>query len=132
MPGIGSVLDIGKWGLFTSQTAIETTGNNIANVNTPGYSRRKVIIEEAPSIDFAPGQLGRGVRAKEIVRVFDDFIEKQYLTKYSDQEKWRTLYENLDSVQTVFKNGENSGLSTALEQFFASWQSLAQRQMIQV
>lgn len=127
MPGIGSVLDIGKWGLFTSQSAIGTTGNNIANVNTPGYSRRKVIIEEAPSIDFAPGQLGRGVRAKEIVRIFDDFIEKQYFQKYSDQERWRTLYENLDSVQTVFNNKENSGVSAALEQFFASWQNLAQR-----
>ena len=127
MPGIGSVLDIGKWGLFTSQSAIETTGNNIANVNTPGYSRRKVIIEEAPSIDFVPGQLGMGVRAKEIVRIFDDFIEKQYLQKYSDQERWRTLHENLDSVQTVFNNKENSGLSAALEQFFASWQNLAQR-----
>ncbi len=127
MPGIGSVLDIGRWALFTSQSAIETTGNNIANVNTPGYSRRKVIIEEAPSIDFAPGQLGRGVRAKEVVRIFDDFIEKQYLDKYTFQEKWRTLYENLDSVQTVFKNQEGSGLSASLEQFFASWQTLAQR-----
>ncbi len=126
MPGLGSVLDIGRWALFTSQTAIETAGNNIANVNTPGYSRRKVIIEEAPSIDFSPGQLGRGVRAKEIVREFDDFIEKQYLNKYSDQERWKALYENLDSVQTVFKNEEGSGLNAALAKFWSAWQDLAQ------
>ncbi len=126
MPGLGSVLDIGRWALFTSQTAIETAGNNIANVNTPGYSRRKVIIEEAPSIDFSPGQLGRGVRAKEIVREFDDFIEKQYLNKYSDEERWKSLYQNLDSVQTVFKNEEGSGLNAALAKFWSVWQDLAQ------
>lgn len=127
MPGLGAVLDIGRWALFSAQSAIETTGNNIANVNTPGYSRRKVILEEAPSIDYVPGQLGTGVRAKEVIRIFDDFIEKQYLDKYTYQERWRTLYENLDSVQTVFKNEEDAGLSAALQQFFASWQNLAQR-----
>ena len=127
MPGLSSVLDIGRWALFTSQSAIETAGNNIANVNTPGYSRRKVIIEEAPSIDFSPGQLGRGVRAKEIVREFDDFIEKQYLNKYADEERWKSLHENLDSVQTVFKNEEGRGLSAALEKFWSAWQDLAQR-----
>ncbi len=127
MPGLGAVLDIGRWALFSSQSAIETTGNNIANVNTPGYSRRKVILEEAPSIDYAPGQLGTGVRAKEIVRIFNDFIEKQYLDKYTYQERWRTLHENLDSVQAVFKNKEEAGVSAAVEQFFASWQDLAQR-----
>jgi flagellar hook-associated protein 1 FlgK len=127
MPGLGSVLDIGKWALFASQSSLETTGNNIANVNTPNYSRRKVILEEAPSIDFFPGQLGTGVQAKEVVRIFDDFVEKQYLNKYSDQEKWRILYENLDSVQTLFKNEEDSGVSASLEQFWMSWQNLAQR-----
>ncbi len=127
MSGIGSVLNIGKLGLFASQSSIETTGNNIANVNTPDYSRRRVILEEAPSIDFSPGQLGTGVLAKEVTRIFDNFIEKQYLNKYSDQERWRTLYENLDSVQTSFKNKEGAGLSSALEKFFNSWQSLAQR-----
>jgi len=127
MPGLGSVLDIGKWALFASQSSIETAGNNIANVNTPNYSRRKVILEEAPSIDFFPGQLGTGVQAKEVVRIFDDFVEKQYLNKYSDQEKWRILYENLDSVQTLFKNEEDSGVSASLEQFWMSWQNLAQR-----
>jgi len=42
MSGIGSLLDIGSWALFGNQSAIEATGNNIANVNTPGYSRRSV------------------------------------------------------------------------------------------
>lgn len=127
MPGLGAVLDIGRWALFSAQSAIETTGNNIANVNTPDYSRRKVILEEAPSIDYVPGQLGTGVRAKEVIRIFDDFIEKQYLDKYSFQERWRSLYENLDSVQTIFKNQEGAGLSTSLEQFFTAWQNLSQR-----
>ena len=61
MPGIGTVLDIGRWALFGNQAAIETTGNNIANANTPGYTRRTVEFQENNSLDFRPGQIGTGV-----------------------------------------------------------------------
>lgn len=127
MSGIGSVLDIGRWSLFASQNAVETTGNNIANVNTEGYSRREVVFDEAPSVDFAPGQLGQGVRATEVVRIFDQFIESQYTTKLADQERWSVLHENLQSVETLFTNSEESGLSQAMQEFWKQWQDLAQR-----
>ncbi len=127
MAGISSVLDIGRWALFSSQRALETTGNNLANVDTPGYSRRSVILEEGPSIDRVPGQMGTGVRAKEVVRHFDDFVEKQYLGKLTDQERWGALQENLKSVETLFNNAEDSGLNQALAEFWDHWQKLAQK-----
>ncbi|MFW6178772.1 MAG: flagellar hook-associated protein FlgK [Desulfohalobiaceae bacterium] len=125
MTGIGSILDIGRWGLFSSQSALETTGNNVANVDTPGYSRRSVTLEEGPAIDKAPGQMGTGVRAKEVIRHFDSFLEKQYLTKLTDQERWSALEENLKSVETLFNNAEGSGLNQALAEFWENWQELA-------
>ncbi|MFW6179443.1 MAG: flagellar hook-associated protein FlgK, partial [Desulfohalobiaceae bacterium] len=124
MSGIGSILDIGRWALFSSQKALETTGNNVANVDTPGYSRRSLRLEEGPAIDKVPGQMGTGVRAKEIIRHFDDFVEKQYLTKQTDQERWASLEENLKSVETLFNNSESSGLNQALAEFWEHWQEL--------
>jgi flagellar hook-associated protein 1 FlgK len=127
MGGITSVLNIGRWALFSSQSAIETTGNNIANVNTPGYSRREVLLEEAPSLNMSPGQLGTGVRATEVIRHFNDFIEAQYTSKLSDQKRWETLSENLKTVESVFNDSDEAGLNKALSKFWSLWQDVAQR-----
>ncbi|MFW6415541.1 MAG: flagellar hook-associated protein FlgK, partial [Thermodesulfobacteriota bacterium] len=126
MPGLGSVLNIGRGGLFSSQSAIETTSNNISNVETPGYSRRNVRLEEAPSIDYKPGQLGTGVRAEEVLRSFDNFVEEQYLNKNSDFKKWEQLTQTLESLETSFDNSEESGLNEALSEFWGLWQELAE------
>ena len=50
--GVNSVLSMGVGALFASQASIQTTGNNISNVNTEGYTRRGVRLEEKSSIDF--------------------------------------------------------------------------------
>ncbi len=127
MGGITSVLNIGRWALFSSQSAIETTGNNISNVNTEGYSRREVLLEEAPSINYAPGQLGTGVRATQVIRHFNAFIEEQYTSKLSDQKRWETLSENLKTVESVFNDSDDSGLNKALSKFWGLWQDVGQR-----
>ena len=68
MPGIASMFDIGKKSLFANQAAIEVVGNNISNANTPGYSRQAVRLEDGNYISYAPGQLGTGVNAVEVIR----------------------------------------------------------------
>ena len=77
MPGIYGVLNIGKGALLTQQKAIDVTGHNIANVNTPGYSRQRVNMETNTPIPFAPGQMGTGVNAVEIQRIYDSFLGVQ-------------------------------------------------------
>ncbi len=84
MPGLSGLLDIGKKSLFASQAAIEVVGNNISNANTPGYSRQSVRLEDGLYLNYAPGQLGTGVNAVEVLRHFDEFVEKQYNTKMSE------------------------------------------------
>ncbi len=58
MPGVNSLLNLGSGALFASQSAIQVTGDNISNVNTKGYSRRNVRLEESTSINWKPGQIG--------------------------------------------------------------------------
>ncbi|SDN33723.1 flagellar hook-associated protein 1 FlgK [Desulfonauticus submarinus] len=127
MPGINSILDIGRQALFAHQSAIEVIGNNIANANTPGYRRQEVRLEEAMAIDFYPGQLGTGVKAKEVFRHFDAFIEEQYNTRASLRELYDKLHEALQNVEILFKEGEDGGINKALAKFFSDWQELSQR-----
>lgn len=131
MPGLSTILDISKGALFASQAAIEVTGNNIANVNTPGYSRQAVQLEEGISIDYNPGQLGTGVNAVQVVRYFNDFVEEQYVDKYSQQTRWDATYQNLRAVDSLFNESTVDGLNAALSQFWADWQELADNPSLQ-
>lgn len=127
MSGIGSVLDIGRRALFANQTAIQVVSNNVANANTPGYRRQALRLEEAGAIDYAPGQLGTGVNAKEVYRYFDSFIEEQYNTKSSERELWDTLHRNLSNVEILFNESMGKGLNDVLAGFWSDWQDLSKR-----
>ncbi|MEW5774396.1 MAG: flagellar hook-associated protein FlgK [Thermodesulfobacteriota bacterium] len=127
MPGVNSILDIGRLALFANQSALEVTGNNIANVNTPGYSRQTVRLEDGISVDFRPGQIGTGVRAKEVIRHFDEFIEKQYNEKSSDTNRYSALYGNLKSLDSLFNESITPGINNSLSTFWEKWQDLTNR-----
>ena len=102
MPGINSLLNIGQGALFAEQAAIHVTGNNIANVNTAGYSRQAVRFEDRGYIDYVPGQIGLGTRAAEVIRYFDEFIERSYVDKNGAASRWETQYEMLLHVDEYF------------------------------
>ncbi|MFN2268229.1 MAG: flagellar hook-associated protein FlgK [Desulfonatronovibrio sp.] len=127
MSGISSVLDIGRRALFANQTAIQVVSNNVANANTPGYRRQALRLEEAGAIDFAPGQIGTGVNAKEVYRYFDSFVEDQYNTKASEREMWDTLHSNLSNIEILFNESMGKGLNDVLSGFWNDWQDLSKR-----
>ncbi|SMF19582.1 flagellar hook-associated protein FlgK [Desulfovibrio gilichinskyi] len=127
MPGINSLFNLGNGALFASQSAIQVTGDNLANVNTKGYSRRNVRLEENISINWKPGQIGTGVRAAEVYRNFDQFIENSYNDKASQRERWDTLYQSLGSVESLFNESRGYGINSSLTTFFNNWQDLSQR-----
>jgi len=125
MAGIGTILDIGKKALFASQTSLEVTSNNIANVNTEGYHRQEVVLEESLSLDLNPGQIGTGVDAKEVIRHFDRFIENQYNIQAGEREMWDKLNQSLGDVEILFDESGSGGTNAALAQFFQNWQDLS-------
>ena len=127
MPGITSLFNIGKKSLFANQAAIEVVGNNISNVNTPGYSRQAVRFEDGLYLNYSLGQLGTGVNAVEVIRYFDEFIEGQYNSKASERERWNALYENLQHIEMIFNEANASGISSALDAFWSAWQVVASR-----
>lgn len=124
--GVNSVLSMGIGALFAQQANIHTTGNNISNVNTPGYSRQSVVLKENYSVNYYPGQVGQGVRATEIIRHFDSFIEANYLNKLSNAARWQSQYSQLRYVDNLFNESSVDGVGYSINAFFNSWNKLAQ------
>ena len=123
---IGSILSMGRDALFANQAAIQTTGNNIANVDTAGYSRQGVRFEARPYLDGAPGQMGLGVTATEVYRMFNNFVEKAYVNKVSDYSRWSEQYALLKNVDALFYESESTpGIASQLSKFFDGWHQLS-------
>jgi flagellar hook-associated protein 1 FlgK len=124
--GFSSILSIGKGALFASQTALQTVGNNIANVNTEGYSRQAVRLESWPSLDYNPGQLGQGVNAVEVIRYFDKFVERNYLQQNGNYARWAAMSSNMSAVESIFNESSGYGIGSLMSSFFSSWEKLSQ------
>ncbi len=124
---VSSLLGIGNSALFANQTALGVTGNNIANVDTEGYSRQGVRFDDLRPQDSRPGQLGRGVYASEIYRNFNRFVENSYLNRFTQQQRWSEQSTMLQSVQNIFNEANTDGISAQMSTFFASWSKLASK-----
>ena len=124
---INALFNIGNSALNASQANISVTGNNIANVNTEGYNRQYVRLEDAYALDSSPGTLGQGVNAAEILRRFNKYLERSYLDKSSTASRWNQQSTAMTSVENLFNEANRTGISSALNSFFKGWQDLALR-----
>ncbi|MBT5922629.1 MAG: flagellar hook-associated protein FlgK [Cellvibrionales bacterium] len=118
------LLNIGVTGLLASQTAINTTGHNIANANVQGYSRQEVVLETNAPRFGGGGFVGNGVEVETIRRITNEFITQQLRTdtaNFAELDAFATQISQLDSVIA----GANTGLTAALDSFFSSLQAVA-------
>ena len=125
MGSISGLFNIAMLSLQAQQAAMQVTGHNIANVNTPGYSRQNVIFSETPPTDGSPGQIGTGVRAVEVRRRYDQFIEAQIAQANQDFGSLEARKNVLDRVELLFNDTQGLGLGQSLDDFFLSLQDLA-------
>jgi len=120
-------------GLEAAQAAIDTTGQNIANASTPGYSRQRVNLTERsqltiPALSSVTGdgsQFGTGVDITSITRIRDQFLDSQYRAQNSTENGENTTSTILSQVQAGLNEPSADGLSGALNQFFSDWNTLA-------
>jgi flagellar hook-associated protein 1 FlgK len=120
-----AILNLGKRALITQQTAINVTGNNIANANTPGYSLQRVNMTTNEPISVWPGQLGTGVKASEVERIYDRFLMGQINNQNQSMERWGAQKSALERVEMVLDESSGNGLSVAMNEFWNAWQDLA-------
>lgn len=124
MSDINGILSIAGQALITQQQAIAVTSHNIANVNTPGYSRQKLIMSTNTSLDSVVGLMGNGVSADEIERIYDRFLVAQINNETQEMGRWDTQKQAVESLELLFNETYGSGLSQAMSDFWNSWQAL--------
>lgn len=122
---IFSVLNTAKLGLQTNQLAIEVTGNNIANVQTEGYSRQEVILEANRPRRVGLAFLGTGVRAVGITRDFDQFLFNQILGESSTLGNYDIRNTFFQRLETLLNESGGVGLNNAMSEFFTAFDDLA-------
>jgi flagellar hook-associated protein 1 FlgK len=125
MIGLSVGLQIARKALSAYQLAITVHGNNIANVNTEGYSRRRTEIREATSTALTFGHVGLGVDVETIARMRNRFLDASYRNENAQLGKFETMGQTLSEVEMILNEPSETGLGTILGDFWNSWQDLA-------
>ncbi len=120
-----ALFDIGRSGINASQRGLATASNNIANVNTPGYSRQDVILRVANPIELNGDYIGRGVGDTTVRRTFDNFTYVQLLGQSSSYGNSLALEGGLNHVEQIFNEAQDKGLLNFMQQYFNSWQDVS-------
>lgn len=119
-------LNIGSTALTVSQAQIQTSGNNIANANTPGYTRQVAGQAPLPSQQIQTGVfVGTGVNLTGIQRQIDQALESRLRAAGSDAAAADTAQQWLGRVESSFNALSGNDLSAQLSTFFNSWSNLA-------
>jgi len=119
------LFDIGKSAIFAAQNALSVVSNNVANINTPGYSRNEVILEVANPVQISGQFMGRGVSVPGIRRHYDKFLHLQLIGQHQSFGKSFALDQGLQNVEQVFNEAQGLGLAGFLQDYFNAWQDVA-------
>jgi flagellar hook-associated protein 1 FlgK len=120
----GSLLAIGKTGLYAAQAALATTGHNIANANVAGFSRQTVVQATSAALDTGVGFLGTGTEIAQIKRYSDNFLNTQVRSAQASTSGLESYYGQIKQIDNLLAD-TTSGLSPAMQGFFKGVQDMA-------
>ena len=124
MMDVFNVLNMGTKALAVQQKGIYVTGNNIANVNTPGYSRQRLNISSDVPVNSVIGPVGSGVTANEVERIYQRFLGAQINNETQSLGQWQAHKDSLERVEMIFNESGGYGLNQVMSEFWNSWQDL--------
>lgn len=115
--------------LYAFQQELETTGNNIANVNTEGYSRQRVNLvpeggQTVSSFWATPPKIGTGVTVESITRTRDEFLDARSLQEHATEGDLTQTEAALTNVEQIFHEPSDTGLQKQLAQFWSAWDAV--------
>ncbi len=119
------LFNVGKSSLLNHQRAMSAVGENLANINTPGYVRRRVVFQEG--FGYRDGRLyfGTGVDIARIERVIDKVLDRRLSMERGEYSFWEALEKVATQVEATFNEHQDMGLSKVLNRFWNAWQELA-------
>ena len=124
MAGLFSAFNTARTSLAVNQKSIEIVGNNIANVNTDGYSRQSPDLASFPSLNFGDFFVGQGVRITDIKRDHNVFVTNQLISKSADLGYQNGQSQPLSDLDSLFAiNSDN--IASSVDNYFDAWQQLS-------
>jgi len=125
-------LEIAKTGLFISQKAIDLTGHNIANANSTGYTRQRLVTESidpasqtARFATIARGTIGGGTRVQALDQVRNSYLDKEIRRENAGLGEWNKRTEQMEFVEFLLNETSDSSLSMSMADFFNSINELS-------
>ncbi|MGD8562207.1 MAG: flagellar hook-associated protein FlgK, partial [Desulfarculaceae bacterium] len=125
MPNIWTVMDISKWALHASTRHLDTVAHNVANVNTPGYSRQEVIQTTSWPERTNEGWYGLGVKTVNVIQHVDKLILERITDKNSSQYYHDARLSQLRRLETLSNEAKENGLGAEITAFFNAWQEVS-------
>jgi flagellar hook-associated protein 1 FlgK len=120
-------------GLLAQQRLLDTTGHNIANASTKGYSRQEATLVAAPALEIPSGgiaggsgaHLGAGVDVQAFRRIRDSFIDLQYRGQNTNLGEWTARANSLERAEGALSEPGENGINQQLTEFWNAWADLA-------
>ena len=121
-------LEIGKTGLTTAQFGLDVTGHNIANLDTAGYTRQRIVSTAYDPFStigkFAPvgqGLVGGGVRVQILDQIRSAYLDRRFRTESTNHAYWETRTQSLSYIRSFFDNvNEKTSINYSMAEFFRS------------
>ncbi|MCD6151824.1 MAG: flagellar hook-associated protein FlgK [Deltaproteobacteria bacterium] len=123
--GLNNTLNTSRLSLMSQQANIDIIGHNVANVNTPGYSRQVGIVQATPPLADALGMRGTGVMTTRIMNLYDRFVGMQLNIENSNKGLWDARSSSLADLERTFNETSDYGLLPVMGEFWNAWEDLA-------
>ncbi|MEP7206004.1 MAG: flagellar hook-associated protein FlgK [Casimicrobiaceae bacterium] len=121
---MSNILGIGASALAAAQSGLLTTGHNISNVNTPGFSRQETIQATRPGVYTGAGYLGQGVDVASVRRIYSDFLANRVLSSQAQASAAGVRQDLLGQIDNSLGD-VTSGLSPSIDSFFSGINAVA-------
>jgi len=126
MSSLNDILNTGRRALLVQQLAMQVVGQNTANVNTEGYTRRRLDLSVAPPYNNISGwNAGAGVDVEYLGRVRDRLVDEQIRRGNGELGYWTQRDDLLGRIEEIYSELGGSAISDQLQQFWAAWSDLS-------
>jgi flagellar hook-associated protein 1 FlgK len=125
-------IELGKRAVIAHQTAINTTGHNLSNKSTEGYSRQRVEFSPFEPIylpglnrELTPGQLGQGTTIERVERIRDQLLDRRIVAQAGGEGYWSARDPYIRDLEAIYLEPGDNSVRAKMDAFWNSWQELS-------
>ncbi len=125
MGGLFGAIQVSLQNLSNMQTGLSVVNENVANVNTPGYSRKRIVFAPGPYDQRPFGMLGTGAQIERVESIRDYFLESRIGQEYQAKGFYEGQQFGVSQLETIVGSSDGSGIPDQLSKFFDAFLELA-------